>query len=82
MMWKRLTIKFMENQKHELGLSGHFQMLHNEKMLNVYVRHSIAEVLKCWTCRPHEGYDTRTHMLVFWRTGDNLDDRENSGEVM
>jgi len=80
--WKCLTAKFLENQKHVLGLSGHFKVLRNDTMLNVYVRHYIAEVVKCWTCRPHEGYDTLTHMLFFWRGGHNLDDRENNGEAI
>jgi hypothetical protein len=43
-MWKCLTTKFLENQKHELGFSGHFKTLRNETILNVYVRHSTAEV--------------------------------------
>jgi len=80
--WKCLTTKSLENQKYVLGLSGHFKMLRNETILNVYVRHSIAEVVKCWTCRPHEGYDTLAHMLVCWRGGHNLDDRENYREAI
>jgi len=57
-------------------------MLRNETIVNVYVRHCTAEVEKCWTRRPHEGYDTRTHILVLWSGGDNLDDRAKSGEVI
>ena len=79
-MWKGLTTKFLEIQKHELGLSGHFKMLRNEMILNVHVRQSIAEVEKCWTCRPHEVYDTRTHMLVLWRGVDNLDTEKIVGK--
>ena len=48
----------------------------------MYMPSSIANIVKCWTCRAHEREDTCKQMLLLWRRRENLDDREYDGEVM
>ena len=50
--------------------------------MNVCVRPSTAEVVRCGTCRSHERDGNRAHTLILWRGEDISDGRENNVELI